>query len=605
MEHRSEEVFDTERFRARSLSCNGRGCARRCCRDRLRRAEGSAGAVWSGFNGRLQEGRNHSTDHRACGRCRHHEIRHSRAEVRDGAGRISGGPAAAANASGWADPARRLAANLPKDEQRVSRTFMMRIPFGSLPATSALFLDYLNDWSRLQRFYPQNYTLDSIVAFARARPRLESIHREKLCAALSEQQRDWGGDPASVNRLGAGAVAVIAGQQPGLFTGPHYTILKALTSIKLAKALDQAGVPAVRVFWVAAEDHDFEEIQWTAVLDRDAAVQRISVDVSNTESRPVGWLQFGDDVGPAISACFSSLPDSEFQPPVRDLVESSYKPGISPADAFGRMMARLFKGTGLILANPLHPELKRLAAPTLAQAVRHNAEIRAAVLARSRALSEAGYHPQVKVESHFTGLFAYRGKSRQALRPEEVESAESLSPNVLLRPAVQDAIFPTAFPRLSATILESRVSRALKKYEMEFVDVFRGREFMKHKAVASVQGVELFDEVRDRVTAQLESLRPVLNAVDPTLAGALDTSRQKVMHQVEALRTRFVNAEARRNETLERHLDAVANSLYPEKKLQERVINVTSFLVRYGLDFAARLEQELSLDSKEHQVIEL
>jgi len=511
---------------------------------------------------------------------------------------------------------------------------MMRIPFGSLPATSALFLDYLNDWSRLQRFYPQNYTLDSIVAFARARPRLESIHREKLCAALSEQQRDWGGDPASVNKLGAGAVAVIAGQQPGLFTGPHYTILKALTSIKLAKALDQAGVPAIPVFWVAAEDHDFEEIQWTAVLDRDAAVQRISVDLSNTESRPVGWLQFGDDVGPAVSACFSSLPDSEFQPPVRDLVESSYKPGVSPADAFGRMMARLFKGTGLILANPLHPELKRLAAPTLAQAVRHNAEIRAAVLARSRALSEAGYHPQVKVESHFTGLFAYRGKSRQALRPEEVESAESLSPNVLLRPAVQDAIFPTAayvggpaeiayfaqagavyetlqrpvppaFPRLSATILESRVSRALKKYEMEFVDVFRGREFMKHKAVASVQGVELFDEVRDRVTAQLESLRPVLNAVDPTLAGALDTSRQKVMHQVEALRTRFVNAEARRNETLERHLDAVANSLYPEKKLQERVINVTSFLVRYGLDFAARLEQELSLDSKEHQVIEL
>src|SRR6267378_4200277 len=162
-----------------------------------------------------------------------------------------------------------------------------------------------------------------------------------------------------------------------------------------------------------------------------------------------------------------------------------------------------------------------------------------------------------------------------------------------LRAAVQDAIFPPAayvggpaeiayfaqagavyetlqrpvppaFPRLSATILESRVSRALKKYEMEFVDVFRGREFMKHKAVASVQGVELFDEVRDRVTAQLESLRPVLNAVDPTLAGALDTSRQKVMHQVEALRTRFVNAEARRNETLERHLDAVANSLYPE-----------------------------------------
>src|SRR6185295_12424229 len=121
-------------------------------------------------------------------------------------------------------------------------------------------------------------------------------------------------------------------------------------------------------------------------------------------------------------------------------------------------------------------------------------------------------------------------------------------------------------------------------------DVFRGRDFMVRKAVASVQGVELFDNVRDRLTAELESLRPALNAVDPTLAGALDNSRQKVLHQVEALRTKFVNAEARRNETLERHLDSITNSLFPEKKLQERLINITSFLVRYGLGFIRQLE---------------
>ena len=111
--------------------------------------------------------------------------------------------------------------------------------------------------------------------------------------------------------------------------------------------------------------------------------------------------------------------------------------------------------------------------------------------------------------------------------------------------------------------------------------------------------------MRDRVTLELESLRPVLNALDPTLAGALDTSRQKVLHQVEALRTRFINAEARRNETLERHLETIVNSIFPEKKLQERVTNVTSFLARYGLDFVGRLEESLSLDSREHQVVEI
>jgi uncharacterized protein YllA (UPF0747 family) len=103
----------------------------------------------------------------------------------------------------------------------------------------------------------------------------------------------------------------------------------------------------------------------------------------------------------------------------------------------------------------------------------------------------------------------------------------------------------------------------------------------------------------------LESLRPALSAIDPTLVGALDTSQQKVLHQVEGLRTKFVNAEARRNDTLERHLETIANSVFPEKKLQERVLNITSFLVRYGVSILPRLDQMLQLDSRDHQVVEI
>jgi bacillithiol synthase len=504
---------------------------------------------------------------------------------------------------------------------------MKRIPFGNLPSMSALFLDYVADWSRLRAFYPQSYSAESIAGFARQRPALDAAHRERLCASLA-------GDPESIKKLAQGAVAVITGQQPGLFTGPNYTILKALTVIKLAKRLDAMGVPAVPVFWIAAEDHDYQEIESASVLDRDSALLHLRVDLSNTESSPVGWLTLRNDVVDVISKCFAALPGSEFQPEVRQVLESSYKPGVSPVTAFLRMLEQLFQGTPLILANPLDSELRKLAQPTLTQAVRRNAEIRAAVLARSRALSAGGYHEQVKVDSNFTGLFAYRGKSRQALRPEELHDDVPLSANVLLRPVMQDAIFPTAayvggpaevayyaqaaavyealdrptppvYPRISATILEPRIERVLKKYELDFEDMFRGRDHFLRKAVSSVHGVELFDLVRDRLSAELESLRPSLNAVDATLAGALDNSRQKVLHQVEALRTKFVNAEARRNETLERHLDSLTNSLFPEKKLQERVINITSFVVRYGLGFIRRLEDELDLDSREHQVIEI
>src|SRR5712692_6497163 len=229
---------------------------------------------------------------------------------------------------------------------------MMRISFGSLPSMSALFLDYVTDWNRVRNFYPQNYSIESVVSFARQRPPLDSRHRDVLSAALAAQQKHWGNDLAGVEKLAAGAVAVISGQQAGLFTGPNYTILKAITVIKLAKALSEAGVPAVPIFWIAAEDHDYQEIEWAALLDRDSAVREVRVNLSNTESRPSGWLVLNNDVSEAISKFVEGLPDSEFRPAVQDLLSSSYKPGVSPVDAFARMLAKLFEGSGLILVNP-------------------------------------------------------------------------------------------------------------------------------------------------------------------------------------------------------------------------------------------------------------
>ncbi len=257
------------------------------------------------------------------------------------------------------------------------------------------------------------------------------------------------------------------------------------------------------------------------------------------------------------------------------------------------------------------------------------------MLERSRAISAAGYHEQVKVDQNFTGLFALRGNSRQSLRPDQLASFDStLSPNVLVRPAIQDTIFPTAafvagpseiaylaqaapvyqelgmelppvFPRISATLLETRVAKSLRKYELQITDVFEGKDFMKRRAVRNVQGTDLFGRARNQLEGLLESLRPALDAVDPTLRGALDNAKQKMIYQIEGLETRFINAEARRNELLEKHLDTVANSLFPEKKLQERQLNIVSFIARYGLGFMKRLEEALALDSTAHQVVEI
>jgi bacillithiol synthase len=510
----------------------------------------------------------------------------------------------------------------------------MRVSLRHGPPATRLFVDYLENWSHVQPFYAQPYSLDSIRQFAVQRPALDATHRNRLCSVLAEQQSQWGAGQRGVEKLQSGAVAVITGQQPVLFTGPLFSILKAITAIKLAARLEQSGVKAVPVFWVAAEDHDFAEIEPTWILNRNSELFRVSVDLSGEEPRPAGWLEFRDDVRGAITSCLENLPQSEFIPDLRSLLESSYQPGVSPVDAFAKMMARLFEDTELTFVNPLHDGLRSIAQPVIDKAIAKNSEIRTALMARNKALSAAGYHAQVKVDENFTGLFAYRGRARQVVRPGELDNGIAWSPNVLLRPIFQDTLFPTATyiggpaevayfaqvaavyetlgmamppicPRISATLVEPRVAKLAEKYGIEMSDVLQGREHLKRKAVAATQDDDGFDRVRSRIEEELESLKPLLNSVDATLAGALDTSRQKVLHQLEGLKGKYINAVARRNETLDRHLDTICNSLFPEKKQQERVINIALFIARYGRAVLPALMERLSLEVREHQVVEI
>jgi uncharacterized protein YllA (UPF0747 family) len=356
--------------------------------------------------------------------------------------------------------------------------------------------------------------------------------------------------------------------------------------------------------------------------------------MTDPEPAPAGWRIYKEDVRTAVSECLSKLPPSEFTVQLQTMLESSYKPGTSPVEAFAQMMTALFRNTELTLVDPLNDSLKSIAQPTISAAISRNSQMRSAIMARSRALTDAGYHAQVKVDDSFTGLFGYRGRSRVALRPDDLGNGIPWSPNVLLRPIIQDSLFPTAayvagpaevayfaqaaavyqtlerpmppiFPRISATLIEPRIARIRDKYGLDLEDVFRGRDHLRRKMVSTTEDDSAFNRVTDAIEAELASLSPLLTAVDETLGGALETSRQKVKHQLESLHSKYVNAVSRRNELIERHLDSVCNSLFPEKKQQERVINVSSFVARYGSEIVSRLMDSLSLDTREHQVVEL
>ena len=511
----------------------------------------------------------------------------------------------------------------------------MHLPLEAMPSVSALFLDYIQGSDRARQFFSYDHSLDAVAAFAReSAPTIDATRRDSLTAALEAGHRRWGLDIDSIERLRSGAVAVVTGQQAGLFTGPMYSILKALTAVKLARALVERGVEAVPVFWIAAEDHDHEEIEWAGILSEDSTLGRVTTQLGDGAPTPVGWLRFGSSIQEAIDECFSFLPPSEHQDEVRTLVEDAYCPDASPVDAYARMMARLFKDSGLILVDPLDSGLRELAKDVLGTLASQVAAVRSALLARGRKIAEAGYAEQVRVDKSFTGLFAYRGRAREPLGPGDEMASLSLSPNVLLRPLVQDSLFPTTayvggpaeiaymaqagsvyecigkpmppiFPRITATLVEPPVARVMKKYDFSIADVFQGMDSLRMSAVSSGSGAEVFRDARQRMSDEMARLRPVLEGVDPTLGGALDNAVQKIMHQVDTLHARFVKGESRRDAVLERHLKTLTTRLFPDEKVQERVVNVTTFLGRYGLNLVPMMDRALELDGSVHQVVEL
>src|SRR5262245_13330067 len=167
------------------------------------------------------------------------------------------------------------------------------ISFDEIPRTSRLFNDFLYNFSRVERFYQsEGREIDSLVARA-AKVSAQSFSRDAVADVLVDQNRKAGAGEiamANIERLRQNdSVVVITGQQAGFFTGPLYTVYKALTAIKLTAQLRERGVNAVPMFWVASEDHDFEEVNHTRLVNREGQLITITYTAcSPKEGKPVG-----------------------------------------------------------------------------------------------------------------------------------------------------------------------------------------------------------------------------------------------------------------------------------------------------------------------------
>ena len=540
------------------------------------------------------------------------------------------------------------------------------LPFSEVPHQSKLFIDYQNNPLELKKYYP--LAVESHTQISQRIPEvLENYKadRNMLCDVLEEMNKSCKASEKTLENIkllrDEDCVAVVSGQQAGLFTGPLYTIYKALSAVKMTECLTARGFKAVPVFWIATEDHDFEEVSKVSVINSNGELVEIKNEPKRCyENLPVGYVNLDDSIKPTIGELFDELPHTEFTDELRNLVEKTWKSGVDYGDAFARLLTDFLGKYGLIVLCPLDVRLKKLATPVYVDAIRKSDEIVSALRERSKELENAGYHAQVLVtEDYFPLFWQSKDRTRHSLKKSasgtfktkdiereftleelaEIASQEPhrFSPSVVLRSVVQDFLLPTIcyfggaaeiayfaqsaevyrilerpvtpiFHRQSFTIVESKHAKTLKKYDLKLKDLFVGIENLTPQIVEKYlnrETGEMFAEVDGNINAELNRLDQKLSEIEPTLAESLAHRRRKIAYHISNLRTKFHNAQMRKDKIISHRIETALNSLVPNKHLQERTLNANSFINLHGLYLIDWIYQAIDLDDKEHRIIYL
>jgi bacillithiol biosynthesis cysteine-adding enzyme BshC len=513
-----------------------------------------------------------------------------------------------------------------------------------LPHTSKLFADLVYDFDRVRDLYP--WRPNDLKAVAEASSfAFPDERRAAIVRALTPLNR---GNP-SLEKLGQpGVTAIVTGQQVGLFSGPAYTIYKALTAIKIARELDARGRAAVPVFWLATEDHDLAEVDHAWVFGADHRPVRLHADgPANNGTRPVGGVVPENVPTAELRAALDGLP---FSDEAVALIERAYRPGQSMGSAFAGAIRELFAPYGLLLIDPMDTGVRSVAAPFMSAAVERMPELVEALRIRSGELTSRGYHAQVLVdkqtslaflleEGHRIGLKHSGGQfvahHRKWTAAELAAHAAELSPNALLRPVLQDYLLPTAayvggpaelaylaqsqvlyekllgrqpvaFPRAGFTLIDERAAKRMRRYGLNLTSLLTDDQTLQTTMSAQLVPPELRDSLASTertVATALDSLSAELGRFDVSLNGALSTSRRKIEYQLGKIGRKTASQIMARDAQAEADARSLSGLVYPEKHLQERLYSIVPFLAKFGPGLIGDLYAHVQLSSPDHRVI--
>lgn len=502
-----------------------------------------------------------------------------------------------------------------------------------------MFLDFSYHFDRVARFYrhdPHNF--DSFAASAK-----EIDYPDARRAAMVHALGGQNGPSSTLDRLAQpGTIAIVTGQQVGLFSGPAYTVYKAVTAARLAKELTDRGAPAVPIFWLATEDHDLEEVDhsWTFDAHRQPVALRARMEQINGRPRPVGGLKIEQAPIDELRHALKGLPHGD---DVVAMVSDAYRHGVTMGEGFRALLKTLLAPLGLIFLDPLDPEVRKIGAPLIAKALEAAPELRKSLLARNKELEEAGYHAQVHLLDKTSLFFLLENGERVPLRLKDTEfktmreRAAEISPNALLRPVMQDYLLPTCayvggpaelaylaqsqviydhllgrmpvmISRAGFTLLEARTTKLLERYKLALPQVFVDEEQLKERVAHALVPESLeasFRSESEGIMNHLGRMRAELNRFDPTLAASLEKSSGKIAYQLEKARRKTATEMMRRSDRAAGDARYLGGFLFPHRHLQERFYSILPFLAAHGTDLVERVYEAVELDCPDHRVLSI
>jgi bacillithiol biosynthesis cysteine-adding enzyme BshC len=527
-----------------------------------------------------------------------------------------------------------------------------------------LIADFLGTAGRATEFFAYPPQLETALEAAlTARAASFQGPRAAVAAALRQANRRYGAGEATERHLEAlaqeGTFAVVTGQQPGLLTGPLYTLYKALTAVLLCEQLSaRRRERFVPVFWMATEDDDLEEVRRTWFVDSQNELRAVELPLPDSwGGTSVGALPLDFSWEDLVAPLREHLPPTEFQAEVLTFLRETFAAASNLGDWFAQLLTHLLKETGLVLFDPLEPSLRALMVPVLEQALADPLGATEATNVAGDRLVAAGYPRQthrlrdqcpfyVYREGRRERVFFREGRfclgpdsyTRQELQAWLATAPERFSTSLVLRPIVQDFLLPTAIfiggpgelsylaqlrgvyawahlapplflPRLSATLVEPKVARTLHRYGLTVPDFWEDLGKLTARVARETVGHEtaaLFATAREQLAALLAPLQAHVAALDPSLERTAEQTGGRIQHELSRLEEKALRAVKRQNDILVAQIRSAHTHLFPQQRLQERLLNIIPYLIKFGPDLMTPLVQGLrTAEIGQHVLLEM